>query len=552
MSTSRRRDPPPWLPPLSGALAEALPRLYGQPPEPPLLEVMDALTRALERGDLAIDLEGPAPEGVDGGLWPEAHRRALEDSPLARDPHGPLALEGPLVGWRRWRRLRAEVVEALVERAGRRHPPSGWIPPDDLGDPQQQRAVRTALERDLLVLAGGPGTGKTSTVAHLLAALAERLEGAAVQLAAPTGKAAARLRAATGGRWRCGTLHQLLESRGEGDFGRHRQRPLSLDLLVVDEVSMVDLALMRALLAALPDHARLVLVGDPAQLPPVAPGAPLRELLRGDPARALAEAAVTLRTTYRNDGAIATVAAALRERIEADPAGPVEPIRLLGPLLRRLGPEANLRWLEAEPGPLPEPVRQRLLEHLRRLGAAARTCAPEADGGWRELFALRDQLLLLTPRHRGPWGVEAVHRQLLGEASAAALRSWPGGTPVLCGRNLPGLGLSNGDLGVLVGEEEERWLVFGQDQPLWVHPAQVSGALEPALALTVHKAQGSEAQSVIVLLPGMDPSDPRLLYTALTRARREAWLVTPAAGAGTVEEGQAQPGGRGAGEGGAS
>jgi exodeoxyribonuclease V alpha subunit len=394
-------------------------------------------------------------------------------------------------------------------------------------DPQQRQAIRIALERDLLVLAGGPGTGKTSTVAHLLEAMGQEVEGAVIQLAAPTGKAAARLRLATGGRWPCGTLHQLLESRGDGVFRRHRQRPLSLDLLVVDEVSMVDLALMEALLEALPERARLVLVGDPAQLPPVAPGAPLQDLLSAPHRAALAESLVTLRTTYRNEGAIAAVAAALRRGIEAPPAAPSDPLDWIRPLLGRQPADANLRWRQEPVGPVPAAVRQRLTDHLGRLRAAAEACVPGGEEGWREVLAVRDAFLLLTPRHRGPWGVHAVHRELLGEATASALDRWPLGTPVLCVRNLHGLGLSNGDLGVVVGGEE-RWLLFGQEQPIWVHPAQVSGALEPALALTVHKAQGSESRSVMVLLPGPDPCDPRLLYTALTRAREEAWLFTPA------------------------
>jgi len=292
-------------------------------------------------------------------------------------------------------------------------------------------------------------------------------------------------------------------------------------------------------------------VGDPSQLPPVAPGAPLRDLLSAARRPALAEAVVTLRTTWRNDGAIATVAAALRERIEsadnaADPApgdaagaSASDPLDGLRPLLRGLGPEANLQWCPEPPGPLPAAVRQRLADHLRRLRAAADACTPGGEEGWREVLAARDAFLLLTPRHRGPWGVQAVHRELLGDDSAAALPRWPSGTPVLCVRNLHGLGLSNGDLGVLVARDRERWLLFGQEAPLWIHPARVHGALEPALALTVHKAQGSESNDVMVLLPGPDPTDPRLLYTALTRARQRAWLFTP------PEPGAVSPGAEG-------
>ncbi|MEB3243622.1 MAG: AAA family ATPase [Cyanobacteriota bacterium] len=526
MTAHQRHESPPWLEPLSAALTEALPRLYGQAPEPRLAELMDALLRALARGELELDLAGPAPEGIRAEGWPQAHRRALAASPLGRPPHGPLVLEGDRLRWRRWQAVRQRVLERLTARARRHTPSTDWEAPTTSLDPLQGQAIRAALERDLLVLAGGPGTGKTSTVAHLLSAVCQRDPQTRVHLAAPTGKATARLRAATGGRWPCSTLHQLLESRGEGTFRRHQGRPLELDLLVVDEVSMVDLALMDALLNALPEPSRLVLVGDPAQLAPVAPGSPLRELLRDEWRPSLRGALVTLATTYRNAGAIAMVAAALRELLEAWAGSPENALEQLRPRLSQLGSDANLRWSAAVPGPLPAMVAEGLRSHRLRLEEASRSCGPERDDGWQELRTLRDQLLVLTPKHRGTWGVEAVHRELLGDATALGWSQWPSGTPVLCTRNLHGLGLSNGDLGVLVVERGERWLVFGHDRPIWLHPAQLSGALQPALALTVHKAQGSEAERVMVLLPEPDGVDPRLLYTALTRARREAWLLT--------------------------
>jgi exodeoxyribonuclease V alpha subunit len=135
--------------------------------------------------------------------------------------------------------------------------------------------------------------------------------------------------------------------------------------------------------------------------------------------------------------------------------------------------------------------------------------------------------------------VETLHRLLLGEAAADPAR-WPCGTPVICLRNRDDLGLANGDLGVVVGDSPasgsessldsnrdfQRCLVFGPHPSQRLHPAQLAGAVEPALALTVHKAQGSEAEEVIVLVPPGEPRDPRLLYTALTRARHRVLLVT--------------------------
>jgi exodeoxyribonuclease V alpha subunit len=340
----------------------------------------------------------------------------------------------------------------------------------------------------------------------------------------------------------------LLEQRGDR-FLRNRHHPLRLDLLIVDEVSMVDLELMAALLEALPASCRLVLVGDPAQLPPVAPGAVLAALQRPAPRAALGDAAVHLETTYRHAGAIAAVAATLRQWAGAEgPDGsPVtggEPLlELLRPQLQRLGQDDNLHWLEVpwtgwSASSLPEPVRQRLQQHRLKLAELAQE-AGSHGAAVQALLAQRDRLLLLTPQRRGPWGVETLHRLLLGDAAADPAR-WPCGTPVICLRNRDDLGLANGDLGVVVGDSPatgsassldsnrdfQRWLVFGPDPSQRLHPAQLAGAVEPALALTVHKAQGSEAEEVIVLVPPGEPRDPRLLYTALTRARQRVLLVT--------------------------
>jgi exodeoxyribonuclease V alpha subunit len=571
------REPPPWQACLGEALAEALPRLLAEPAEPLVQEVIAALTAALCRGELSLSLAGEAPQEVRAAHWPEGHRRALQASRLSRDPDGPLVLQGDRLLWRRWQQRHQAVVAALLERAAL--PAAGIepIPPRLLAvapaaaeaaeaaasaaapvaaagaaaargaaaenhsmlrgraagfDPIQRQAVQAALERRLVLLLGGPGTGKTSTVAQLLEAWLQRHPSGRVQLTAPTGKAAARLRDATGGRVPCTTLHRLLESNGER-FGRHRHNPLSLDLLVIDEVSMLDLELMEALLAALPQPCGLVLVGDPAQLPPIAPGSLLHALLEPGAADVLAPVCFALRTTYRNDGAIARVAAALRQQIgvgqaaAADrPPGALAPLR---PLLAGLGPADNLQWLESPPGPLPKVVLQRLRQQQRRLAALAERCWPGEEEGWRQLLAERDRLLVLSPQRRGRWGIEAIHRALL-PAGGTETSSWPQGTPVLCRRNLPALDLANGDIGILVERRVDaavqRRILFGHQQPHWCHPAQLAGALEPALALTVHKAQGSEAAELILLLDQVDGLDPRLLYTGLTRARSQALLIT--------------------------
>ena len=240
---------------------------------------------------------------------------------------------------------------------------------------------------------------------------------------------------------------------------------------------------------------------------------------------ALGGAAIELRTAYRNNGAIAAVAAALRKG--------EQPLEIL---LQSLAPEANLRWLQANPRQLPAELLQRLQQHQQQMQQRCLAGDLNDPDITAALLAHLDACLVLTPLRRGRWGVEAIHQALLGESANRSPQLWPVGTPVLCRHNLSELGLANGDVGLVVEREgkrgRERRLLFanpGGSEPLWIHPAQLPEA-EPALALTVHKAQGSEADEVWVLMPDTGRPQQRLLYTALTRARQQACLITPLRG----------------------
>jgi len=685
---------PRFASPLALALIEALPRLCagegpgGRPTDtgltttgltttglttasltdPTLVDLIGALAVALEQGELELALGGPAPEGIDPQGWPERQRLALAASPLAvraseleRRPEAPLVWSEGRLRWRRWHLHLEACLGQLTARALAPLSPPLEPAAVDLAvagaaaqglDHQQQQAVAALLRHGLVLLGGGPGTGKTSTVVQMLGARLALRPELRLHLAAPTGKASARLRSTLQegsqrlagplaerlGQVPCTTLHRLLESSGER-FGRNRRHPLALDLLVVDELSMVDLPLMAALLEALPEACQLLLVGDPAQLPPVGPGAVLQELSQPGRLAALGEAAIELKTTYRNNGAIAAIAALLRPGTEVALLRPGKEVALLRPgkevaqlrpekavaglpqeldngLLRpteqepgvgapiptapppgpdavaqagalmaqlgSLGPEDNLIWQQHPPGRLPAPALERLRRHQRRLeqlaeaidwetgvarsvgeghspanagtggglspstpasaGSPAGHPLPEPGpdaGAIAALLAELEACVLLSPVRQGAWGVEAVQRQLLGEAAGKAIQHWPLGTPVLCQRNLADEGLANGDIGVLVERAGERLVLFpgpfpgqagvapGASGPgaRLFHPARL-GAAEPALALTIHKSQGSQYQEVVLLVPQTRHWDPRLLYTGLTRARQRAWLIT--------------------------
>ena len=532
--------------PLGAALTETLLRLL--PPrggERDHLEaIVGGLTEALEQGQIGLALEGEAPAGVSPDQWPDAVLASLQASGWLAEldaDEAPIVRDGCWLRWRRWHQHLVSCLGRLLELSNQpiADPPSdhhcteAQQQAERAGlDRRQIEAVTALLQRRLVLLTGGPGTGKTSTVVQMLAAALQHNPGLRVALAAPTGKAATRLlQAVSEGSAHLppsiatalkelpsGTLHRLLEAQGDSQFRRNRHRPLGLDLLVVDEVSMVDLPLMTAVLDALPEQAQLLLVGDPDQLPPVGPGAVLQHLSEPERRRQMGAAAVELRTTYRNNGAIAELSTSLRQ----DGGG------LSRTRLSQLQANDNVVWLESSDRHTPETVLALLRDQqhqLRQQATALPWRGDEPDAVESEaLLSQLDAVIALSPIRRGPWGVDAIHRALLGDTSRRALQHWPAGTPVLNRHNKPDQGLANGDIGVVVQHELHTRVLFPGGRIL--HPAQMAGA-EPAFALTVHKSQGSQYSHVVLLLPPLRHPDQRLAYTGLTRARTEVLLITP-------------------------
>jgi exodeoxyribonuclease V alpha subunit len=583
-------------------VATRLGRLGGDPrgePEEVLLAV--ALTvRAIRNGSVCVDLAevahtvlGEGEESVDVSAlpWPEprAWRAAVEQSPLVAG--GADAAAGrplrmiPVAGGRgllyldRYWAEEELVRRELRERAAAEQPevdperlraalarlfdlPAGADAPQ--GTDLQRLAAAVAALRRVTVLAGGPGTGKTTTVARLLALLHD-LHGATgspsplrVALVAPTGKAAARLGEAVAqhtaelpaeDRARVGspsasTIHRLLGRRpGSSSRFRHdRANRLPHDVVVVDETSMVSLTLMARLLEAVRPDARLVLVGDPDQLASVEAGAVLGDLARagGRPEPALEDrlreigalaqedppvvhGVVTLRHTWRFDGGIAEFAGAVQAGA-ADAA--VALLREGRPDLQFVESDLEVR----EPAGL-EGLRADVVDASGELISAA-----VAGRTGAALDALERHRLLCAHR-RGPygvtrWGLE-VERWLaqalpgFDEVAPGQPGPWYPGRPLLVTANDYDLGLYNGDTGVVVRRDGVLRAVFGRpNAPQSFAPARLGG-VQTVHAMTVHRSQGSQFVRVTVLLP--PPDSPlltrELLYTAVTRARTAVRIV---------------------------
>ena len=428
----------------------------------------------------------------------------------------------------------------------------------------QTAAVAAAVARPFAVLTGGPGTGKTTTVAKLLAVLLHLEPGQRIALCAPTGKAAARLGEAL--RQRAAdqphlaavqdtiatrTLHRLLGYLPLDDAFRHgKDRTLPYDVVVVDEASMVDPALLAQLFEALRADARLVLVGDRDQLAAVAAGQVLGDLCR---------AAAPERGVGRHlaDYVHAATGMELPVHTEAPPLGDAvvalrqnhrfaqQPgIGAFAVALAARDADAALAALHEGHGDLVcEPVADAALQHLASAFLAAADAAAQvttADGG--DAFAAAAATALrhvwtsrvLCATRFGPTGAEAWNRRieaLLRERGHRTDEAFYVGRPILVLQNDHQNQLWNGDLGVVVDRDGQRGVVFEAKGPPRFVPLLRLPTHTTAWAMTVHKAQGSEFDEVLLAMP--DQPGPLwqapLLYTGITRARRRAVLCAPPA-----------------------
>lgn len=493
------------------------------------------VVRAVRAGSVCVALADVEQHTAIADLpWPPAGEwlAAVAASPLTVDPTV-LHLDDGLLYLDRYWIEECRVAEDVLALAGARR--SGSVPdinrlfPDSFAE--QRGAAQLALSRALTVLTGGPGTGKTTTVARLLALLAEQAEldgkpRLRIALAAPTGKAAARLleavqlevdALANADRERlpalaATTLHRLLGSRPDTSsrFRHNRENRLPHDVIVVDETSMVSLTMMARLLEAVRPDSRLLLVGDPDQLASVEAGAVLADLVEG--LTAVVDSPVaTLVTPHRFGESIGALADAIRDG-DADAA-----VRVLA-----AGGE-HIEWVDVhQPA---EVLRKVLVPHALRLREAA--VLGDADAALKTL----EQHRLLCAHRRGSYGVAYWNRQVerwLSEQTDMPLwADWYVGRPVLVTANDYGLGLYNGDTGVAVLRDGGlRAAMATSAGPVQFATGRLAD-VETMHAMTIHKSQGSQAVEITVLLP---PTDSRLLtrellYTAVTRAREKVRLV---------------------------
>jgi exodeoxyribonuclease V alpha subunit len=560
------------------------------------------------RQHIVIETDEPLPWPSDPDAWA---RRTLA-SPMVGSPDDLLkpfvaqprrsAPDAPLLLTRRMYVEQQRVAGAIAARAAHELPDAAHIGdldatlarlfPSSAGtdgpDGEAARAVRLAATRALALIVGGPGTGKTFSVTRLLAAL---MQGRAlsVALAAPTGKAAARMREAireatdataqpvldvsddVRARLQAlpaTTLHRLVGVRPDGSSRHTAANPIAAQLVIVDEVSMVDLTMMRRLVEAVHPDARLVLLGDRDQLASVEAGCVLADLVPATGTAPLAGNTQTFTRSRRFESApdIALIAACLQSYATRHPDLPSgdPPAALARAIevfsgarhasqetqpewrIERLGaPDRSDRYAKPAAQQLTRLAAPYLEGYAEALIAALGDGQQVDDPQWqRELLAVFDRYRVLAVHRRGPLGVQQLEQALAkrirdaidaGRGDRAHRRSidlgeghWVG-RPILITENAYDIGLMNGDVGIVLPLADGAAAVFPHETPGEVRCVALSRLPphEGALAMTVHKSQGSQFDHVALVLAGRDsPIQTReLIYTGVTRAKqRLSWL----------------------------
>lgn len=482
----------------------------------PLGEQAAALAAlATQSGHVCADLDreegwGPWAQELDAGQRTAFRARlpALEIVGTA-DNWTPLVWDGRHLYLRRYFEYERRVAAAVLARGAA---PEALDPQvaarlaERCADSGQRTAARIALTQRLALISGGPGTGKTHTLARIIGLLQEANPDLRIALAAPTGKAAARMGealAAAGVAVAAGarTVHRLLGVRAGGNgFHHHRERHLEVDVLVVDEASMIDLSLMAHLLDALPATARLILLGDRDQLAAVEAGAVFADLC--DSPR-LASCVALLTTSFRFAGAsgIGRLAECLRGG-DAD-----------GALALLATGQGDLEWVEGL-----APGDSRSLTEAARAGYREYRDGVAAGLPPEKLFARFNRFRVLCAHRQDAIG---VNRALTGDSPRPVV-----GTPLMVLRNDTLLRVFNGDIGLVLADPADGQLKAcfpGETGNEWRWIAlQRLPDREPAWAMTVHKSQGSEFERVLLALPhAISPVVTReLVYTGVTRAKQ--------------------------------
>ena len=516
-------------------------------------DVIQILFESEKKGNTFVDINN---EITDFELfqkgWPDLHLKALRETGLIESINSPIIFKNSKLSWIKWNNKFEEIEQKLSKKIKHNFNKSKFKNENDLNK------ILGLLEySDLILIEGGPGTGKTTLVIESIANLIQNNKFINIGIAAPTGKASGRMKEAIDKQLSkinenffidCQTLHSWIDN-SRFNLKKLKFQLSEIDILVIDEMSMVGFDIFEYTINNIPKDCKIILLGDSNQLPPINSHSIWNYIFEISTNNIFEKITIKLNKIYRNSGDIINLSKSV---ITKSKTAFKEQIKLIN-----ANKDSNVKIFHQPKYIIPSRLVNDINIHLDDLKNSVQKLSSKKYIFERNIKNLLDfekelaneilnklnRQIILCQRNKGFWSVENIHEIILYQNKQIKFEDLEEGIPIMCTKNNSDLGLSNGDLGVLIGKSETRRFLFKifdnhNDQLIrLINPSAIENIV-PAIAITIHKSQGSEAGKVCLLwnnskntiknssVKAIDQDlffsnnlDRRLFYTAVTRAK---------------------------------
>lgn len=527
-------------------------------------DVINLLKELEKKGDTFVDIDNVNKEfEFEGDEWPEKHINALDKSGLIFSKDSPIVFENRKISFEKWSNKIIKILDILLKKINKNNTLSEGEEKSNNLD-KKTTIINLFEESNLVFLQGGPGTGKSTLILEIIYYYLNKNKYINIGLSAPTGKASSRLKESIDYKKKsdfkdeivmieCQTLHRWIYN-SINKSGKLKYDLKELDIFVIDEMSMVNIDLFEIILNSLAKDCKLLLVGDANQLPPINSSSIWNYIFSNLTKNPFNSLIVNLEKVYRNSGDIVELSKLIFNKNN----------KLFNYKLDQIYKNkipSNIKIFKNKNKSIPENLSNNINLHLQNLRTSVHLLSnksyifnQEIDNLYDcennlvvEIFKKLNSQIILCKTNSGIWGVNDINKLILNQNNPYNFLNWDEGMPIMCTENNNELGISNGDIGVVIGEGKLRKFLFrkfnkfNNQVAALIDPNKLD-KIVPAIALTIHKSQGSESDNVYILwnqnldntksIEGnnqrkiilKDNFEKRLFYTAITRAKKNLTL----------------------------
>ena len=527
-------------------------------------DVLNLLKESEKKGETFIEIDNVNKEfEFEGNEWPEKHINALDKSGLIYSEDSPIIFEKRTLSFEKWSKKIKKILGILLKKTNQNNTNSRLKRKSNSSD-KKTTIINLFEESNLVFLQGGPGTGKSTLILETILYYLNKNNYINIGLSAPTGKASSRLKESLDYKKKsdykdeidkieCQTLHRWIYN-SINKSGKLKYDLKELDIFVIDEMSMVNVDLFEIILNSLAKDCKLLLVGDANQLPPINSSSIWNYIFSNLTKNPFDSLIVNLEKVYRNSGDIVELSKLIFNKNN----------NLFSYKLDQINKNkisSNIKVYKNKNKSIPENLVNNINLHLKDMKASVRLLSnksyifnQEIEDLYDceknlvvEIFKKLNSKIILCKTNSGIWGVNDINKLILNQNKPYNFKKWDEGMPIMCTENNNELGISNGDIGVVIGKGNLRKFLFrkfnkfNKQVAALIEPNKLENIV-PAIALTIHKSQGSESNSVYILwnqnlsklknVEGnnqknillIDNFDKRLFYTAITRAKKDLTL----------------------------